>query len=81
LAVAGDAAEIMIIGGSQVYDWFLPLAGRLYLTRVQSKIAGDAYFPAIDESDWELVDSVVHEATAANEFGFDFRTYERKGHS
>lgn len=81
LDAAGDAAEIMIIGGSQVYELFLPEAGRLYLTRVQAEIAGDAFFPEIDEADWELVDSVVHEASAANEFGFDFRTYERKGRS
>ena len=78
LAVAGDAEEIMIIGGSQIYDLFLPKAGRLYLTRVQTEIDGDAFFTSISEADWELVDSKLHEASDANEFAFEFRTYERR---
>jgi dihydrofolate reductase len=78
LTVAGDAEEIMIIGGSQIYDLFLPKAGRLYLTRVQTEIDGDAFFSSISEVDWTLVDSESHEASDANEFAFDFSTYERK---
>jgi dihydrofolate reductase len=78
LGAAGDATEIMIIGGSQIYDLFLPKAGRLHVTRVQTEIDGDAFFPAINEADWELVDSESHAASVANEFAFDFRTYEHK---
>jgi len=78
LRVAADAAEIVIIGGSQVYDLFLPKAGRLYLTRVHAEVDGDAFFPAIDEEAWTLVDSESHTADDANEFDFEFRTYERK---
>lgn len=78
LRAAGDATEIMIIGGSQIYDLFMPKAGRLYVTRVQTEIDGDAFFPAINEADWELVDSESYEASDANEFAFDFRTYERR---
>ena len=78
LDAAGEAEEIMIIGGSQIYDLFLPKVGRLYLTRVQTEIAGDTFFPAISETDWELVDSESHAAGDANEFAFDFSTYERK---
>jgi dihydrofolate reductase len=76
LTIAGDAEEIMIIGGSQIYDLFLPKAGRIYLTRVQTEIDGDAFLPSISEADWELVDSKFHEASDANEFAFDFKTYE-----
>ncbi len=78
LRAAGDAAEIVIIGGSQVYDLFLPKAGRLYLTRVHAEVDGDAFFPTIDEQAWTLVDSESHAAGDANEFAFEFTTYERK---
>ena len=78
LDAAGDAEEIMIIGGSQIYDLFLPKAGRLHVTRVQVEIEGDAFFPEIDESDWHLVDSEWHDADEVNEFAFEFRTYERR---
>ena len=44
LAIAGDAEEIMIIGGSQIYDLFLPKAGRLHITRVQTEITAMRFF-------------------------------------
>lgn len=77
LKAAGDAPEIMIIGGGQIYDRFLPKAGRLYLTRVHTRIEGDAFFPEIDNSEWEIVASESHAADGVNEFAFDFKTYER----
>lgn len=78
LTVAADAEEIMIIGGSQIYELFLPRASRLYVTRVYAEIHGDAFFPEIDEGAWRLVDSEAHEANATNQFAFDFMTYERR---
>ena len=79
LTVAADAEEIMIIGGSQVYELFLPKAGRLYLTRVHAEIDGDAFFPEIDKRVWRLIDSEAHEANELNQFAFEFKTYERRG--
>jgi dihydrofolate reductase len=81
LAVAANAEEIMVIGGSQVYELFLPKAARLYMTRVHAEIEGDAFFPDIDGDAWRLVDHASHEADAANEFAYEFRVYERTGHS
>ena len=78
LEVAGDAEEIMIIGGGQIYDLFLPKAGRLYITRVHTEIEGDAFFPAIEADSWELVDREAFSASERNEFPFEFRTYERR---
>ena len=45
LAATGDADEVMVIGGSQVYALFHPDAGRLYLTRVHAEIDGDDGLP------------------------------------
>ena len=81
LKVAADAEEIMIIGGGQIYELFLPKASRLHVTRVLTTVNGDAYFPAIDASAWRLVDCELHEADDANQFAFEFRTYERQGRS
>lgn len=81
LAKAGDAAEIMIIGGSQIYELFLPKASRLYLTRVHADIEGDAYFPDVDEIDWKMTAREAHEASDVNDYAFEFRTYERSGRS
>lgn len=78
LSAAGDAEEIMIIGGSQVYELFLPKATRLYLTRVHAVVDGDTFFPAIDEGCWRLIDSEVRPADASNEIACEFNTYERR---
>jgi dihydrofolate reductase len=68
----------MIIGGSQIYDLFLPKAECLYVTRVHTEIGGDAFFPAISEADWDLINSESHEAGKSNEFAFEFIVYKRK---
>jgi dihydrofolate reductase len=38
--------EVMVIGGSQVYQAYLPLAQRLYLSLIDGEFPGTAYFPA-----------------------------------
>lgn len=81
LQAAGDADEVMIIGGGQVYELFLPTAGRLHVTRVDTTIDGDAFFPAIDATDWQLTAVEAHVANERNEFAFEFRTYERTSRS
>ncbi len=72
-----DAAEIMVIGGSEVYALFLPSADRLYLTRVHAEVDGDAFFPAIRTEDWQLVDEEHHVADERNEHAFSFQLFER----
>jgi dihydrofolate reductase len=81
LSAAGDVGEIVVIGGSQVYELFLPAAQRLYLTRVHADVDGDAFFPAIDEDEWQLVSEEMHAADERNEFDCSFRIYERTDRS
>lgn len=47
------ADEIMIIGGAQIYEQALPLAQRIYLTRIHQTPDGDALFPEIDKEAWK----------------------------
>ena len=77
IAAAGDVGEILVIGGSEIYEVFLPVAQRLYLTRVHADINGDAFFPAVDEDEWQLVSDEARSADSRTEFDFSFRIYER----
>jgi dihydrofolate reductase len=52
LALAAGSDELMVIGGAQIYALALPIASRMYLTRVHAQPAGDAYLPPIDWSEW-----------------------------
>jgi dihydrofolate reductase len=80
VAATVGADEIMIIGGSEIYALFLPLADRVYLTRVHAEVEGDAHFPPL-EDDWRLVSDERHAADENNEFEMSFRIYEQRGRS
>ena len=73
-----DAAEVMIIGGANLYAQAITLANRLYLTRIDEVFEGDAWFPEVDSADWELVASEHHEADESNPHVYVFETWERK---
>ena len=44
-AAAHGKEEIFIIGGAEIYQAFLPLASKLYLTEILAEISGDTFFP------------------------------------
>jgi dihydrofolate reductase len=67
----------MVIGGGEIYRQFLPLAQRIYLTRVHAELAGDTYFPSLDEQDWRATHCEEHAADADNEYDYTFVTLER----
>src|SRR5210317_1721656 len=52
---AANAPEIMIIGGGHIYEAFMPMAERIYLTRVDADIDGDTHFPEISGDRWREV--------------------------
>jgi dihydrofolate reductase len=55
IKIAGDSGEIMIIGGAQIYQQFLPLATRLYITIIHQDYPGDTYFPTVDWKEWKTI--------------------------
>ena len=67
----------MVIGGSQVYELFLPDTERLYLTRVHAEVEGDALFPEFSSLEWRLVSDESCPADDRNAFDYSFQVYER----
>ncbi|MDA0706314.1 MAG: dihydrofolate reductase [Proteobacteria bacterium] len=78
IAVAAAAPEIMIIGGGQIYRLFLPLAERVYLTRVHVALEGDAHFPPLGESEWRISERVIRDNDDRHPYSFEFITLERQ---
>ena len=77
LELAGSADEIMIIGGGKVYEQFLPVTDRIYLTRVHTEIEGDTYLPEIDEDEWRIISSQPLPPNDERPFSISFQTLER----
>lgn len=69
------SAEIMIIGGAQIYAESLPLAQRVYLTRLGVDVEGDAHFPVLSPTEWQQVESVSGKGEAA--LPHEFQIWER----
>jgi dihydrofolate reductase len=61
-----DEPEIMIIGGAELYRAAIPLATRIYLTRIHAKPAGDATFETPTTAEWRQV-SATRLPRAAND--------------
>lgn len=79
LSIAQDAGETeaFIIGGGELYNHAMPLAQKLYLTRVHAEIKGiDTYFPPISPQ-WKVIDSSTFEADEKNEYGYTFETLKK----
>ncbi len=77
LELAGDAAEVMVIGGGQIYTAFMDRAERIYLTRVHAHVDGDTFFPDPDASRFALVSSEAHPADERHAHAYEFRVYDR----
>jgi dihydrofolate reductase len=68
--------EPFIIGGAELYQDALKYANQLYITEVDLAVAGDAFFPAIDLSEWQETSREEH--TSAQGLLFNYVTYMRK---
>ncbi len=82
-AARGDALRrgadaIVVAGGADVYAQALPLASRLVITRVHSRVEGDARFPAIDPDIWRETARSEQAPAAGDAAAFAFVTYERQ---
>ncbi|TNC13711.1 dihydrofolate reductase [Methylobacterium terricola] len=78
LRLAGDAGEVMVAGGAEIYALALPHADRIHLTEVAASPEGDARFPAIPP-DFREIASEPHPAGPEDEHGFRFVTLARPG--
>ena len=70
--------EIVCIGGAQIYQAMLPMASRIYLTRVDAKIDGDAFFPAFNEALWERVSQKHYKSDEGNPYDYAFECWVKK---
>ena len=76
-AATSNASEIMVIGGADIFRQALPLAARVYLTRVDAHPTGDAVFPDLPEQQWRLIEQHPLPADAANKVSATAGVYER----
>ena len=72
------AKEIFVIGGAEIFKSSLPVANRIYLTRIHHVFEGDVFFPEIDAEDWACTSERFCAADEKNAYDHTYQVWERK---
>lgn len=79
LAMRSPQEEVFVIGGEQLFSQAMPLASKLYLTKIEHKFDGaDVFFPEIDLSEWEMQSETIHKADSESPYDLKFQTWIKK---
>lgn len=68
--------EVFIIGGGEIYKQFLDTSTKLFITEVDINLDGDAFFPKIDYSNWDLI--FQSDKNTSNELNYIYKDYIKK---
>lgn len=73
-----DKKHYFVIGGEQIYNEFLPIADRLYLTRVDGNFPeADCFFPEINDCWEEWHTPSIYKKDDRHDYDYSFHTYKR----
>lgn len=70
IAAKPHGKEVIIAGGENVYQQFMPIAHTLHLSMLHEAYEGDAFFPAVRYSEWQPQATTHYE-------DFSFVTFKR----
>jgi len=69
--------EVFVIGGAELFSTALPLATRLWLTRVHGNPPGDTWMPEFEHDGWRRTESTRHDADDRHAFAFTIERWDR----
>ncbi len=78
-AGARGVSEVFVVGGARLFEEALPLARRIYLTRVHGAPEGDVYWKPQFGGEWAEKLREEHPAGAKDEFAVTNLVLERAG--
>ncbi len=77
LGLCPNNEEVFIIGGAEIYRQALPVADKIYLTRIWHNFEGDTFLFEIDLSVWMETNREDFAPDEKNRYEYSFTTYER----
>ncbi|ANX13443.1 dihydrofolate reductase [Fictibacillus arsenicus] len=72
-----NAEEICVIGGSEIFKQFLPVADRLYITEIHHTFEADTYFPELNDNEWKEVSRTEGIVDEKNKYPHELVVYEK----
>lgn len=73
-----ECNEIFIMGGGEIYNELFSQAEKIYLTRVDTVIEADTFFPEIDENKWEMIFQKNMTADDKHAYNYSFEIWHKK---
>ncbi|MFP4471601.1 MAG: dihydrofolate reductase [Bacteroidales bacterium] len=78
LGKCNPGEECFVMGGASIYRQMMPMADKLYITRVHKAFEGDTFFPEIPTGEWTMVESEGPHEMEDGSFSYTFETYLRR---
>jgi len=78
LAMELGGKEVFIVGGGEIYRQTLPIIDRIYITLIDVKVEGDAYYPEIDFNNYNIVAQEYHCANERNPYDWTYYILETR---
>jgi dihydrofolate reductase len=78
IAACPENEDSYIIGGGEIYTLGMDHADILEITKVHHSFDADAYFPEIDKTDWQLVESEENFKDEKHLYDYTYETYIRR---
>jgi dihydrofolate reductase len=77
LAEKNGETEAFIGGGGEIFAQALPLAQRIYLTRVHTRADCNVFFPQVDWREWQEGERVEQPADEKNDYAFTYSVFSK----
>lgn len=78
LAKETNCKEVFVIGGGEIYKQTIPLAKKMYITRVHHAFDADVYFPQYDGAEWKMTDKLDFFIDEKHQYNYSFETWIKK---
>jgi dihydrofolate reductase len=73
-----NVTDAYIIGGASIYQQSINLCSKIFITKIDLEIEkADAFFPSLNENEWQLISEEKHKADEKNKWDYSFEVFER----
>lgn len=72
-----EVKQCYVIGGGEIFRESMPIATRIFMTRVHVLLDGDTFFPSIDQIMWKRVSFDDHTKDGKHAYDYTFEVWER----
>lgn len=78
IAACPENEDSYVIGGGEIYNLALPYTDIIEITKVHHTFEADAFFPKINKSEWQLVESEENFKDEKHLYDYTYETYIKK---